>query len=76
MRTVAAAALLVARTDLPDADAEALLRQVFDGIDFFAAGSPAGSQISRGSATTGVGIPWHPAAERFFANATRVDAAQ
>ncbi len=76
VRTVAAAALLVARTDLPDADAEALLRQVFDGIDFFAAGSPAGSQISRGSATTGVGIPWHPAAERFFANATRADAAQ
>lgn len=71
VRTVAAAALLVARADLPDTEAETLLRQVFDGIDFFAAGSPAGSQISRGSARTGVGIPWHPAAERFFANATQ-----
>ena len=56
------------------ADAETLLRRVFDGIDFFAAGSPAGSQISRGSARTGVGIPWHPAAERFFATASRADA--
>lgn len=74
VRTVAAAALLVARADLPDADAETLLRQVFDGIDFFAAGSPAGSQISRGSARTGVGVPWHPAAERFFATATKADA--
>jgi TRAP transporter TAXI family solute receptor len=74
VRTVAAAALLVARADLPEADAEMLLRRVFDGIDFFAAGSPAGSQISRGSARTGVGIPWHPAAERFFATATRADA--
>lgn len=76
VRTVAAAALLVARADLPEADVESLLRQVFDGIDFFAAGSPAGSQISRGSARTGVGIPWHPAAERFFATATRADAGQ
>lgn len=74
VRTVAAAALLVARADLPDADAETLLRQVFDGIDFFAAGSPAGSQISRASARTGVSVPWHPAAERFFAAATGAEA--
>ena len=74
VRTVAAAALLTARADLPDAEVETLLRQIFDGIDFFAAGSPAGSQISRASARTGVGIPWHPAAERFFATATGAEA--
>lgn len=66
VRTVAAVALLVARASLPDAEVEAVLRQVFDGIDYFAAGSAAGSQISRASARIGVGIPWHPAAERFF----------
>ncbi|MBL8659589.1 MAG: TAXI family TRAP transporter solute-binding subunit [Rhodospirillales bacterium] len=66
--TVAAVALLVARASLPDAKAEAVLHQVFGGIDFFAAGRAAGSQISRSSAKTGVGIPWHPAAERFFAS--------
>ncbi len=67
VRTVAAVALLVASASLPDAKAEAVLRQVFGGIDFFAEGSAAGSQISRASAKTGVDIPWHPAAERFFA---------
>ncbi len=67
VRTVAAVALLVASASLPDAKAEAVLRQVFGGIDFFAEGSAAGSQISRASARTGVAIPWHPAAERFFA---------
>lgn len=67
VRTVAAAALLVARANLPDAEVETILRQVFGGIDFFAAGSAAGSQVSRASARTGVTIPWHPAAERYFA---------
>lgn len=64
--TVAVAALLAVRADLPDADAKKLLRTVFEGIDFFAAGSAAGSQISLATARTGVGIPWHPAAEQFF----------
>ncbi len=66
VRTVAAAALLVTRAPLSDDEVITILRQVFDGIDFFAAGSAAGSQISRANAKTGVTIPWHPAAERFF----------
>lgn len=74
VHTVAVAALLVARADLPDAEAETLLRDVFDGIDFFAAGSAAGSQISRTTARTGVGIPWHPAAERFFSGDSQASA--
>jgi TRAP-type uncharacterized transport system substrate-binding protein len=74
VRTVALAALLAARADLPDAEAETLLRDVFDGIDFFAAGSAAGSQISRRIARTCVGVPWHPAAERFFARASQASA--
>ncbi len=68
VRTVAVAALLAARADLPDAQARMLLQAVFGGIDFFAAGSAAGSQISLATARTGVGIPWHPAAEQFFAD--------
>lgn len=70
VRTVAAVALLVAKASLPDAEVEAVLRQIFDGIDFFAAGSAAGSQISRANAKVGIGIPWHPAAERFFAGSS------
>lgn len=71
VRTVAVAALLAARADLPDKQATLLLREVFGGIDFFAAGSAAGSQISRATARTGVGIPWHPAAEQFFARTSQ-----
>jgi TRAP transporter TAXI family solute receptor len=71
VRTVAVAALLASRADLPDGEAETLLRDVFGGIDFIAAGSAAGSQISRANARTGVGIPWHPAAEKFFASASQ-----
>jgi len=67
VRTVAVAALLAARADLPDAAATMMLKGLFEEIDFFAAGSAAGSQISRATARTGVGIPWHPAAEQFFA---------
>ena len=74
VRTVAVAALLAAPADLPDAEAATLLRDVFDGIDFFAAGSAAGSQISRTTARTGVGIPWHPAAEQFFSGASQATA--
>lgn len=71
VRTVAVAALLAARADLPDAEATMLLREVFEDIDFFAAGSAAGSQISRATAGTGVGIPWHPAAKQFFAQTSQ-----
>ena len=66
VRAVSVTALLAARADLPDEEATVLLRTVFDEIDFMAAGSPVGSLISRNTARTGVTIPWHPAAERFF----------
>jgi TRAP transporter TAXI family solute receptor len=65
--TVAVTALLVGHGTLPDAEVETLLTEVFGGIDFVRAGSTAGSLISRATATEGVTIPMHPAAERFFA---------
>ena len=66
VRAISVTALLATRADLPDNEADALLRTVFDDIDFLAAGSPAGSLISRNSARIGVTIPWHPSAEKFF----------
>ena len=65
--TVAVTALLVGHGTLPDVEVQTLLSEVFGGIDFVRAGSTAGSLISRATATEGVTIPMHPAAERFFA---------
>ncbi len=64
--TVAVTALLVATAGLPDSTIEALLRQVYGGIDFVQAGSRAGSLISKATAQVGLTLPLHPAAERFL----------
>jgi TRAP transporter TAXI family solute receptor len=69
--TVAATALLLAAAALPGADAEKILGALFQGIDFLGAGSAAGSQIARRSATTGLTVPLHPAAASYFATARR-----
>ena len=66
VETVAVTALLVGSADLSDATVEALLTEVYGGIDFVQAGSPAGSLISRSNAQQGVTLRWHPAAERFL----------
>ena len=65
--TLAVTALLVAANTMPAADVERVLRTLFDGIDFLGAGSAAGSQINRHTATTGLTVPLHPAAAAFFA---------
>lgn len=65
--TVAVTALLVAREAMPEIEVTAILDTVFEEIDFLAAGSAAGALISRASATTGLSIPLHPAAEAYLA---------
>jgi TRAP transporter TAXI family solute receptor len=67
--TLAAAALLVGTAGMADATVETLLREIYGGIDFIAAGSAAGSLIGPATALVGVSLQLHPAAEKFFAAA-------
>lgn len=68
--TVAVTALLAARCGLPASKVDTLLRALFSRIDFAAAGSTAGSQISRKTALEGLSIPIHPAARAFLDDGT------
>jgi TRAP transporter TAXI family solute receptor len=70
VETVAVTALLVGTAALSDATVEALLTEVYGGIDFVQAGSPAGALIAKATAQQGVTLPWHPAAERFLLRPT------
>jgi TRAP transporter TAXI family solute receptor len=67
--TVAVTALLVARRSMPDVEVTTMLDTVFKEIDFVAAGSAAGTLISRGRAESGLSIPLHPAAEAWLGDA-------
>ena len=51
--TMAVTALLVGTAPLSDATVEALLTEVYGGIDFVQAGSPAGALISKATAQLG-----------------------
>jgi TRAP transporter TAXI family solute receptor len=74
--TVAAAALLVTRADIPEAEAALVLRLVFENPDYLAAGSAQGAKIAKRSGLRGITIPVHPAADRYFgAPAPRAPAA-
>jgi TRAP transporter TAXI family solute receptor len=64
--TVAAAALLVTTADAPDAAVELLLKILFEGADFAAAGSSQGVRVSRGNALRGITIPMHPGAGQYL----------
>jgi TRAP transporter TAXI family solute receptor len=63
--TVAATALLVARDDLPDAIVTDMLELLYASAASGGAGVQA-TRLSRERATTGITIPMHPAAMRFF----------
>lgn len=67
IRTVAAAALLVTTSDVPDVEAENVLKLVFDKINFASSGSAEGSKVAKQTAQRGVTIPMHPGASRYFA---------
>jgi TRAP transporter TAXI family solute receptor len=66
LTTVAATALLVTHADVPDSEATVVLKLVFEGTDYLAAGSAQGAKISKRNALRGVTIPMHPAAGRYL----------
>jgi TRAP transporter TAXI family solute receptor len=68
--TIAATALLVTRSDVPEGEAESVLRLVFENPDYLSAGSAQGTKISKRSGLRGVTIPLHPATSRYFGTAT------
>ncbi len=66
VRTVASTALLVATADTPEAEVAFLLKVVFEGADFQAAGSSQGVRVSAGTALRGITIPMHPGAGEYL----------
>lgn len=65
VRTVATAAVLLAGTDLSDAEVAAITRTVFTaGSDFTSRGSAQGTQVSAANARLGLTVPLHIAAAR------------
>lgn len=64
--TVAATALLVTRSDVPESEAALVLRLVFENPDYLSAGSAQGSKISKRTGLRGITIPMHPAAGPYF----------
>jgi TRAP transporter TAXI family solute receptor len=61
--TIAATALLVTHGDVPDGEAELVMRLIFDNPDY--SGSAQGSKISKRSGLRGVTIAMQPAASRY-----------
>jgi TRAP-type uncharacterized transport system substrate-binding protein len=64
--TVAATALLVTRADVPEGEAEVVLRLVFENPDYLSAGSSQGAKIAKRTGLRGITIPMHPATARYF----------
>ena len=51
---------------MPEAEAEVVLRLVFENPDYLSAGSAQGAKISKRTGLRGITIPMHPAAGRYF----------
>lgn len=66
--TLAVTALLVTTDGLSADDAGKVLHALFRDVDFLGAGSAAGSQINRDTATTELTLPISPTAKEFFSN--------
>lgn len=64
--TVAATALLVTHADVPESEAAALLRLVFENPGYLSAGSAQGAKIAKRTGLRGITIPVHPAAGLYF----------
>ena len=52
--------------DVPEGEAEVVLRLVFENTDYLSAGSSQGAKISKRTGLRGITIPMHPAAGRYF----------
>jgi TRAP transporter TAXI family solute receptor len=64
--TVAVMAMLVARTDLPVGLVYRFTRAIFDGLAQLHEAHAAGRNLTLGTALSGMPIPLHPGAERFY----------
>jgi TRAP transporter TAXI family solute receptor len=64
--TVAATALLVTHSDVPDSEVAVVIPLVFENPDYLAAGSAQGAKISKRTGLRGITIPVHPGASRYF----------
>jgi TRAP transporter TAXI family solute receptor len=64
--TIAATAVLVTHSDVPESEASVVLRVVFENADYLAAGSGQGAKISKRNGLRGITIAMHPAASRYF----------
>jgi len=63
---VAATALLVTHADVPDSEATAMLRLVFENPGYLSAGTAQGAKIAKRTGLRGITIPVHPAAGAYF----------
>jgi TRAP transporter TAXI family solute receptor len=64
--TVAATALLVTHSEVPDSEVAVVLRLVFENPEYLSAGSAQGAKIAKRSGLRGITIPMHPAASRYL----------
>ncbi|MDM3871120.1 TAXI family TRAP transporter solute-binding subunit [Porticoccus sp. W117] len=64
--TVAVTALLVADLETPDAQVEAVLNGLFDSSVELSAFGERGASLDRSKALSGVAIPLHPVAEKYY----------
>jgi len=67
VQTVAATALLVAHSDVADATVEAVLEYLYSAAA--ERGGVRAARLSKERARTGITIPMHPGAQRFFERA-------
>lgn len=67
--TIGVAALLLANSNMSNAEVRRLLHNVYSNIDYAKSSSAAGSKISLRRAHTGVTIPMHTGADTYFGEA-------
>ena len=66
VETVAVMATIVARNDVPEDTIYALVKGIFDNKDTIAANHEKGKLIDLNTAVSGITIPFHPGAEKYF----------
>ncbi|MGS2722369.1 TAXI family TRAP transporter solute-binding subunit [Porticoccus sp. GXU_MW_L64] len=67
VNTVAVTAVLVADMETPDEQVEAVLKGLFDSAVELSAFGERGASLDRNKALSGVAIPLHPVAEKYYA---------
>lgn len=70
VQTLSVMATLLARADMPDDRVRGLLDSLFQNIDAAAQESFQASTISRSNAESGLSIPLHPAAEKYYSRSS------